>query len=359
MPPVEREIFELIFAAAKRCGVKVYLVGGIVRDCVLGREFCDKDLDLTVEGDGLSLARTCHSNLGGTLREFPEFLTAKIIAPKRCGLGEIDFASTRSERYAAPGSLPLVSAARLDEDLSRRDFSVNAMAVSIEDFMACMNRDGGKAELSRHVLDPLGGGADLEKKLIRALHEKSFLDDPTRIFRACRYAARLSSQFESRTERWLSAAVSSGALDTVSKYRILSELRKVFLETDLGGVIKFLAKYGVLKAALPLPDSCTDKLQEVFDVLGKIVPPGNERWRFDIALRLLTHFCAAANREAMLKDFAFSKKVTKLVLQDLRSLEEVGCNDIGALSDTALSLGAVLFQDREELLSEARRRGLW
>ena len=150
-----------------------YLVGGAVRDLLRGADAVD--LDLAVEGDARSVARTLADRLGGTAREHERFGTATVRAPDLV----FDLATTRTETYDEPGALPRVAAATLGEDLRRRDFTVNAMAVALA------GDDLG------HLYDPHGGAADLEAGLVRILHPGSFLDDPTRLLRAVRYETRL------------------------------------------------------------------------------------------------------------------------------------------------------------------------
>ena len=147
---------------------RIFLVGGAVRDLALGRE--DRpDLDVAVEGDVAELA----GRLGGEVVHHDRFRTAIV----RSGDLRVDLAATRAETYSSPGALPEVEPARLDEDLARRDFTVNAMAVPLF----------GQPQL----IDPHGGFADLESSLLRVLHSDSFSDDPTRVLRGARYGARL------------------------------------------------------------------------------------------------------------------------------------------------------------------------
>ena len=180
----------------------VYLVGGAVRDLLLGGE--RTDLDVAVEGDAAELGR----RLGGEVRVHERFATARVTVD---GL-EVDFATARSETYARPGALPEVRPAGIGEDLARRDFTINAMAVPLV----------GEPEL----MVPHGGVADLEAGLLRVLHERSFVDDPTRALRAARYAARYGFELEPDTERLLRAA----DLGTVSRDRVEAELRKLAAE---------------------------------------------------------------------------------------------------------------------------------
>ena len=191
-------------------GLRLYLVGGAVRDLLLGRP--SLDLDLVVEGDALALL----PDLGwqGRLRRFPTFGTAKL-------LGEgwsLDLASARRESYPQPGALPRVGPGTLQDDLFRRDFAINALAVDLSPPSL-----GG-------LVDPFGGRQDLEKGLIRVLHERSFQDDATRILRAIKYAARFGFRLEARTRKLILR--DKGYLETISGERLRREL-VLILEEDM------------------------------------------------------------------------------------------------------------------------------
>jgi tRNA nucleotidyltransferase (CCA-adding enzyme) len=201
-------------------GDPVYVVGGAVRDLLLGRGRAD--LDLVVEGDAATLA----GRLGAETVEHERFATAKVVLDGH----ELDIASARSETYPHPGSLPQVApAASIEDDLGRRDFSVNAMAVSL----------GDEPPL---LVDPHGGRADLEAGLLRVLHSQSFVDDPTRAIRAARYAARLGFELEPGTETLLRAA----DLDAVSADRRRAELLRLAAEATAPGGFALLCEWGLL-----------------------------------------------------------------------------------------------------------------
>jgi len=191
-----------------------YLVGGGVRDLLRGAD--PVDIDIAVEGDARSAARAVADRLGSGAREYERFGTATVESAE----GIYNFASTRRESYDSPGELPRVSPASLDDDLRRRDFSINAMALGLT------GDDLG------HLYDPCGGVDDMDRGVLRVLHEKSFLDDPTRLLRAVRYAARLGFELDRETERLAREAVAADALSTVSGARIRDELMDLLRETD-------------------------------------------------------------------------------------------------------------------------------
>jgi tRNA nucleotidyltransferase (CCA-adding enzyme) len=191
-----------------------YLVGGGVRDLLRGDE--PKDVDIAIEGDARSAGRAIAERLGSDAREFERFGTATVETPD----ATYNLVTTRSETYDEPGALPTVSTGSLEDDLRRRDFGVNAMAIGLS------GDDLG------HLYDPCGGLADLESGTIRVLHEQSFLDDPTRLLRAVRYAARLGFELDPETERLAREAVAADALATVSGARIRDELMDLLRESD-------------------------------------------------------------------------------------------------------------------------------
>lgn len=229
LPHLQRRAIDLVREVALEKDCHPYLVGGPVRDILLGRDTID--IDLTLERDASTLARALAKRLGGRLRSFPQFLTYKVTAPE---FPEIDLATARKERYRKPGALPAVTAGRVKDDLLRRDFSINAIALDL---------------LDGEMHDPTGGAQDIEARLVRVLHDGSFIDDPTRMFRATRLAARLGFTLEAKTAELMRAAIASGALSTVSKERIWREL---FLAMDEDLAPEILAALTACGALQPL-----------------------------------------------------------------------------------------------------------
>ena len=241
LPPGLRPLVERIAAAGERLALGVHLVGGPVRDLLLGRPLVD--VDLLVEGSrpeaALVLARAA---VRGDERivAHARFGTVSVLAPA----GVVDLARARAETYAADGALPTVRAGTLEEDLRRRDFSVNALAVPLN----------GLARAGRPALvDLVGGRRDLAARTLRILHARSFHDDPTRAFRAARFAARLGFRLERGSRSALAAACRAGAFDAVSGERFRAELERSFAaaQTDPGEVLGRLAGFGVLRALVP------------------------------------------------------------------------------------------------------------
>jgi tRNA nucleotidyltransferase (CCA-adding enzyme) len=200
-------------------GAPLYLVGGAVRDLLLGRS--PENLDVAVEGDAVAVAR----RLGDGVIEHERFSTAETTL----GAMEIDLTSTRTESYPAPGALPEVKPGSLAEDLARRDFTVNAIAWPLQ----------GEPQL----IDPHSGQSDLESGLLRVLHERSFVDDPTRALRAARYAARLGLELEPQTAGLLRAT----DLGSVSVDRRAAELLKLASEPAAARGLQLAAEWGLVR----------------------------------------------------------------------------------------------------------------
>jgi tRNA nucleotidyltransferase (CCA-adding enzyme) len=218
-------------------GAPAYAVGGLVRDLLTGAG--PADVDLVVEGDGVAFARRLAEEIGGTVLVHRSFGTASIEggrAPAGAGLdgvalGRVDVASARREHYPAAGALPEVEPASLLEDLRRRDFSVNAMALALSP-----DRFG-------RLLDPLGGQADVRCRRLRALHPLSFVEDPTRVFRAARYATRLGFRPDAATVAAIRLAVERPGYVALSGRRLWHEIELAAVEPRARLVFELLVRW--------------------------------------------------------------------------------------------------------------------
>jgi len=204
-----------------------YLVGGIIRDTIL--KSSTKDIDIAIEGNAIKAGYALNRILEGKLETHKNFGTISIFKDNM----RIDLATTRKEIYRHPGALPIVSKSNIYEDLRRRDFTINAIALSIS-----KNNYG-------EIFDPFDGTGDIKRKLIRVLYEKSFIDDPTRIFRALRYKSRLNFKLEVLTEKLLSDAILKSMIEKISKQRIMNELKLIFTEKTYQKILKDLKKYKI------------------------------------------------------------------------------------------------------------------
>jgi tRNA nucleotidyltransferase (CCA-adding enzyme) len=263
-----QDAFEAISAVSEPYD-GVYLVGGTVRDILLGEP--NFDVDVAVEGDAIELARSLAEALDGRVRAHRKFGTAVVLysgeatggpgkartapggaaesAPQR-----VDVVTARTEFYDAPAALPSVEHATIREDLFRRDFTINAMAVSL------------KGEDFGRLVDPFGGRRDLEAKTIRILHNLSFIDDPTRIFRAIRYESRYGFRMDDHTQRLARGTIEMGLVGDLSSARLRDELVALLEEGDAGASILRLAELGA--GAAIHPHLAAD--DEAVDLLGRM-----------------------------------------------------------------------------------------
>jgi tRNA nucleotidyltransferase (CCA-adding enzyme) len=235
LPSVVLDRIERIALVSARHRLPVYLVGGFVRDLLLGRE--NRDLDLIALGDGPHFARLLAAEVEGRVRVHPAFLTAVVVDP--WGF-HVDVATARSEFYRAPAALPEVQTSPLRQDLYRRDFTINTLAIRLG------------PEETPELIDYFGGRKDLGEKTLRVLHSLSFLDDPTRAFRAVRFELRLGFRLAPETERLIRVAKAEGAFDRLSGSRLKEELGSLLGETGIAlRGIERLEELGLLAVLHP------------------------------------------------------------------------------------------------------------
>ncbi len=228
IPPLWRERFEALGRLAENRGLTLCLVGGSVRDLFLKRT--PLDWDVVGEGDVAPLVQEAAKRFSAGVVEHPAFLTYTLHFRDGTSL---DVATSRREIYERPAALPTVRPAKLRDDFQRRDFAVNAMAIHLTP------RRWGE------LADPLGGLKDLEKKIIRVLHNGSFQDDPTRIYRAARYAGRCGYKVEPNTLKLIKAAVKAKLPALLSPARRRNELECLLRETDARAAMKLLWSWGL------------------------------------------------------------------------------------------------------------------
>jgi tRNA nucleotidyltransferase (CCA-adding enzyme) len=231
LPAELTDFIETAGRLASWLGQNLYLVGGVVRDLLLEKP--NFDLDLVVEGDALALAQELAEIKRAKTTTHPRFMTAKLT----WGDFSVDFTTTRSETYAKPGALPTIKPSSIEDDLFRRDFTINAMAIRLN-----TSRYG-------ELIDCYGGQSDLDYKLIRVLHDKSFIDDATRIWRGLRYEQRLDFHLEETTLNLLKR--DTPMLNTISGDRIRYELECIFGEKEPEKVLQRADEIGVLKRLHP------------------------------------------------------------------------------------------------------------
>jgi tRNA nucleotidyltransferase (CCA-adding enzyme) len=238
LPYQVKQLISLVGDLASKDKTPVYLVGGFVRDLFL--DAGNLDLDIVVEGDGIRFAERLSSSLKAKLTRHRRFGTATIALNPEL---KVDVSTARKEHYPHPACLPVVSSGTMQDDLFRRDFTINAMALSI-----------AKNDFGR-LLDPFGGRDDLTGRKIRILHDLSFIDDPTRILRAVRFEQRFNFKIEANTLQRIKEAVKLAMLSKVNPHRIRDDLILILKEKDPPKEIKRinnLIGFGFLDAKVSL-----------------------------------------------------------------------------------------------------------
>jgi tRNA nucleotidyltransferase (CCA-adding enzyme) len=261
-----------VFEAVQAVGAGfdgVYLVGGAVRDLLMGEP--SFDVDIAVEGDGIAFGRALAKALAGRASTHPKFGTAIVIAANGT---RVDVATTRTEFYDYPAALPRVERATLRQDLFRRDFTINAMAVSL------------KGEDFGRLVDFFGGLADLENGVVRVLHNLSFIDDPTRIFRAIRYENRYGFHMEAHTLALARACVDMNLVGELSSARLRDELQQLLGEAHVGAAVLRMGELGVARAVHPhlAADEEAVRLIAAVDAARASLAPNVPAWRLRLAV---------------------------------------------------------------------------
>lgn len=213
-----------IGAMADKEGYPAFIVGGVVRDLILGKK--NLDLDIVIEGDAIKIGSALAREMGASLVTHKRFGTCTVVAKNKL---KIDFATARKEIYAHPAALPTVEFSTIKEDLIRRDFTINAMAMSIN------KKNFGQ------LIDFFGGEQDLERGRIRVMHDKSFIDDPTRIFRAVRFEQRFGFSIDPRTEELIQTALEERMFERVEPQRVRDEIILIMKEEDPLKAVKRMA----------------------------------------------------------------------------------------------------------------------
>jgi len=251
-------LIQLVADEASQSGLPLYIIGGSVRDLIIGSVI--KDLDLTVEGDAISLAQSLGILHGGKVTAHKKFGTAKWFLPKELrteSSDTLDLISARSETYKHPAALPTVKLGSIDDDIRRRDFTVNTLAIRL---------DGSHFGQLR---DELHGMDDLKNDLIRTLHEQSFIDDPTRMYRAVRYAERYGFKIAEETLALIPEA--RPLVEKLSAQRIRHELDLILEEWKADSMLARIAGMGLLKPihpALIYDNSIHERLENLHTYRG-------------------------------------------------------------------------------------------
>jgi tRNA nucleotidyltransferase (CCA-adding enzyme) len=262
-----RPVFEGVQAVSERFE-GVYLVGGAVRDVLMGEP--NFDVDIAVEGDGIAFGAALAEALGGRAVPHDRFGTAIVVY----GGGRVDVATARTEFYDSPGALPSVEQASIRQDLYRRDFTINAMAASLR------GEDFGQ------LVDYFGGLRDLENGVVRVLHNLSFIDDPTRIFRAIRYENRYGLAMDAHTFSLAKACVEMNLVGELSSARLRDELQALLSEARVNDSVRRLAELGIDRAIHPHLEAGEESVEliDAIDRARKQLAPATPAWRLRLAV---------------------------------------------------------------------------
>ena len=305
---VPKKIRKLLWQAgqvAERAGYKAFIVGGFVRDLLL--EIENLDIDLVIEGDGISFAAQFAEEVGGKLRRHKEFGTAVLTLADGF---KLDIATSRREFYAQPAALPRVEPASLREDVSRRDFTVNTMAIDLN-----LANFG-------NLIDFFGGQADIKEKKVRVLHNQSFIEDPTRIFRAIRFEQRYGFTMEDKTQKLIEEALKNHLLQRLSGQRIREELIQILEEDKPGKAIQRMQELGVLKTIHPkmeLDEEKKEKLDHLVDIFARFEIFFEEKIkRWLIRLLLLLEDLNESEVEEFCQRYRFNKEERDSILKGRR-----------------------------------------
>jgi tRNA nucleotidyltransferase (CCA-adding enzyme) len=233
IPLSKQDLLQQVAARSAALGMPCCLVGGFVRDILLGKPV--NDYDYVVEGDAIKVGRILVKEFGGKLTTHPKFKTATWFFSEG---GFLDLITARSESYDKPGALPTVKPSEISADLRRRDFTINAMAIRLD------------GDHFGELFDPLGGQSDLKNGLIRILHRRSFVDDPTRMLRAVRYEKRYGLQIESDTLKSFNAKART-VLSELSGERLRHEFDLIFDEENVLSMLTRAAEFDLLKSVHP------------------------------------------------------------------------------------------------------------
>lgn len=362
-------LFEHLAKSAAQAGLSIFVVGGTIRDLFLGNDPSDRDIDFLVAGNALDFADRYLSDLGGILKRFDDFYTAKIISPNGYQqINEIDLASSRTEFYRVPGALPNVSLGPIEQDLARRDFTINAMAVPLDKLRnwGC-SHFGDRDALAQITLDYFSGLADLGARRIRVIHNNSFLDDPTRIFRGVRYAVRIAGHFDSNSEELVIEAIKQGAIATLSKNRVINEIKKMAAEKNLAKMISELDRLGVMKQLSLYPESDLNKVLNNLESLETKFSNLAPKIRFQVLVRVFFSLMLARFPEQEVRhrysEYNFgTKEINKLVMETTMSTTEIAQASIklNRISDAGLVFQSILLfpSQQANLRGELQKRGL-
>ncbi len=306
LPPRLEEVFGEISECSSQIGVKVYVVGGFVRDLLLGR--INFNLDFIVEEEGVLLARQLARRLGGKLTQFEDFNTATLELED--GLA-MDIAQTRREYYEYPAALPQVEPASLKQDLYRRDYTVNSMVISLS------GDEWGQ------LLDLFGGYQDLKKKRLQVLHTMSFVDDPQRIFRGISLILRYNFSFSTETRSLMEETIQADIFQNLPALVIKDNIRRLLDLGDWGRLGELFEEFKIWPALLPFFPQGIETEKEALGFLEKTYKK-DEIKRFDPLLLFTGYICRnepVPDRDELVERWQLDKKAKRLFTVEIDLIE--------------------------------------
>lgn len=300
--PIEiRDKLNKLCFIADELGYSSYIVGGMVRDWILNLPI--RDIDIAIEGDAIFVAKIYQKQYNASVQYFEGFRTATIsIANKE--FENIDLISTRKETYKSPGSLPQVKKGNLKDDLYRRDFTINAL---------CYHLD------TMNIVDLFKGIKDIQNKLIRVLHSKSFVDDPIRILRAIRFKNRLHFNYELSTKKYMEEAIDQGAFSTISSDRIKKELFLCLKEEEFESILLDMKTFSILEILFFIEDISPMQL----DWLQTVYKAVKDESRILVNLLIILYNTCEENIKKFCFYYHINKKYSNLLINNKRILLEI------------------------------------
>ncbi len=309
MERLPRDLYDMLKTAgdlADEHGFNIFLVGGCVRDILRGEE--NLDIDIVVEGDGIAFAKELGRKVNAKVKTHHRFGTAQVIKDSI----KIDVATSRTEYYESPAALPKVETSSIKKDLYRRDFTINSLAIKINKMNFGL------------LIDFFGGQRDLKDKVIRVLHNLSFVEDPTRAFRAVRFSERFGFKLTKHTENLIKTALRMNIFEKLSGTRIYDEIKLAFNEADPIKVIKKLGSYDLLKVIHPklrFSPKMEMLLQSIHDTISwfellYLEEPYNKPMLYIMAL---LHSLNQTERGVALNRLSVMPKLKEEILKGIRS----------------------------------------
>lgn len=292
---------------AQKHNLKIWVVGGFARDFVLHKK--TKDIDICIEKDTAPLIKYCQTTKGASVHKFSNFGTARVIF--KDGF-KLDFVCCRKEIYPKPAALPVVSKATIKEDLFRRDFTCNALALSLL-----------PTEFFK-IYDLYGSSKDIKNKKVSVLHAKSFEDDPTRLYRALRFAARLNFELSKETEKLFKIALQKNYISLLSPARKTNEILKFLSEKEPSKIFNLIKKYKAQSLIFNnfIAPKNIDKFKNLDEKLALFILTQKEPQTFIKTLQLPKEKLFLANEllKFYTKETAPQRKLTKQEIKILKAL---------------------------------------